>query len=322
MSTPEIDLEWTDAGGSLPVTYHIYRSKNGGSFSLLASVTDQLTYADVAPLHGDYRYYVVADNGQGDLTTKSNTTLTHVPGGPVTFVPSGNDTFTPTPSSTMTFTLVNAKVNPATFLDAVVIVTLDLYQASSPPGSAPTVDIDGHACSVLFTTGSTAGGDSGSRLRQAVAMVRIPNGGFSTGLVTVNWTGVTGSANVFATAEAFYNVDVSSDAFALGSVTNGGSVAGSTGSLTVPANGAFFIDEIFYVTDGESPPAVKSAVDAVAYTILSPPSGHLSSIGVSSRFPRATPNYRLFTGSVLENAQTVNGQSFRTYIAFVLAGTS
>lgn len=80
MAAQSVRLTWPTAGGTFPVTYHIYRSVNGGSFSLLTSVTDVLTYTDSSPVPADYRYYVVADNGNGDLTSPSNTVLETVPG--------------------------------------------------------------------------------------------------------------------------------------------------------------------------------------------------------------------------------------------------
>jgi hypothetical protein len=237
-----------------------------------------------------------------------------VAGGAVMYVPGSKDVFSPTAATSMTLTLVNSDVDEGTYPDAVVVLSLNVHSTSTAGTIvAPTsVTIGGVAASLLWKKG-TVGAFTG-QTHAVVAMARVPVGGFTSSGIVVTWGSlITSGAVVRGSTNAFYNVDVTSDGFALGhsEVDN----VGVTGSLTVPDGGAVFADNIQY-TGGDFDANVYTDGGAI-YTMQTPDvsmqNGHYYMTG-----------YKLFATGASEVASpnALNDDKFRPGIVFVMAGTA
>lgn len=239
-----------------------------------------------------------------------------VVGAAVAYVPGSKDTFSPTAATSMTLTMVNADVDPATYPDAVAVLSLTAVMNSAPGTTVnPTaITIGGIAADIIGQSSLITYFSVDRDTHAVVAMVRIPPGGFSDLDIDITWPSlVTASAGVRASVNVFYNVDESSDAFALGYVL--GDDVASIGPLSVPSGGAVYVTNMQF-TAGDWDAEAESD-DATLYTMQSPDVSH----GFSTFY---MTGYRLFASiDASENLSPVEpGVNFTPGIAFVMDGTS
>lgn len=158
-----------------------------------------------------------------------------VDGAAVDYVLGSKDVFSPTAATTINLSLVNSDVDVDSYPDAVVALTIAMV-ASSALITAPTaISIGGVSASIVSSFSTT------TQVMLVVATVRVPVGGFSTNSVVITWPSmVVSGTTVRASANAFYNVDPTSDAFALGYVTDTEADAGQIGTVGTSGNNKGF----------------------------------------------------------------------------------
>lgn len=253
-----------------------------------------------------------------DKTQVQDDVHTTAVGGAVAYVPGSKDAFSPTAATTINLTLVNSDVDVVTYPDAVVVLSLTAVMNSAPGTTVDPTDITigGVTADIIGQRSLINYLGSDKDTYAVVAMVRVPEGGFSTDAVVIEWPSlVTASAGVRASLNAFYNVDPSSDAFALGYDTANAVL--TVGPLSVPAGGAVYVTNMQY-TAGDWDAEMQSADDSVAYTMQTPDVSH----GFATYY---MTGYRLFAGAATENLESGPDQlavPLTPAIAFVMAPTS
>lgn len=164
----------------------------------------------------------------------------------VTYIEGSEDRFTPTVSTALSFTLDNSLVNPDDFPNAIILLTLAMDGMNLGAGASfpDSIAVDGVPLGPLdfgaiFASSNTATGQ-GSALM--LAFLRIPDGGFETGLVEISWSTVNVGAVMKATANTFFHVSTTSDGFGLGFLQSR-DVEGSN-SANIPVFGLAFAASI------------------------------------------------------------------------------
>lgn len=230
----------------------------------------------------------------------------------VAYVDNSKDTATLTAGTSMSFSLSNSDIDAEAFPDAIVVVAINVHTSTTSGVTAPeSATIGGIEAAIQWQISDVGFGTGKTHL--VLATVRVPEAGFDSVGVIVSWsTCPTSGTVVKASANAFYNVDPSSDDFALGFVATTGLTAGP---LTVPADGAVFAANIEYTGNDFSPNILSQ--DTTAYTMQSPAvtlaNGHVYETG-----------YRLFAADATETVvpEVEDEGGFRPVIAFVMAGVS
>lgn len=236
---------------------------------------------------------------------------------PVEYFSGSKDEFAPAAATSMNLTLVNANVDPIAdnAPNAVLFVQVSLFTNTITGVFAPTLTVDGTPMNVQWMIRDGGGADQ----HGVLAMLRIPNGGFSPGVVNVAWPSlVPAGSTVRASANVMFHVGSDSDDFALGFLAEV-NVNTTVAMLNVPEGGAVFAMNL--VNNGGDKDAIiysHSLSVPNSYTMQSP------QVQVSS--PRYMTGYRLFADADPAEQLVSNGSDsasqFRPVIAVVLGGAA
>lgn len=240
-----------------------------------------------------------------------------VPGGPVTYLAEDRSQWSS--FSTYNFSLSNTNVAPEDFPNAVLVLTLATYATGFVPGGGftPTsITIDGKGFAITSASGSD--GFGGGQQGLVVATIRIPAGGFVDPTVHINWDIIgTSELNAYASAVVFYNVNESSDDFALGVVSGETLTSGFYANEAV-IDGGMFVSNIQY-TGGDYVANLDTSGGPAPnlYTMLGPNVG----IGTGRYYMNG---YMLFTQNYATRqiaAHAGPGTMLSPVIAFIMKGT-
>jgi hypothetical protein len=222
------------------------------------------------------------------------------------------DAFSPSPATTMNLSLTTTDFVPNDdgFPDAILVLSIWAFNNSGAVDtSAPTVTIGGIAASVLSVKDTGTG-----YVRVIAAAVRVPPTGLASNAVVITYpTLVISGTTVRASVRGYYNVDESSDGFALDNLAESTTHPNPTSALSVPAGGAVHVvDNMGTGTDFNV--YADSYIDSTEYLMT------------ALQFNRGAEGYRLFASALTEQLIPRTAASslvgFSPIIAFVMAPSS